>query len=340
MAGKHRPAQQPQQNAGKPLHWRQRRRDALREEIIVRLRSLPGGKRLLKLAQDHGVTIDVVRKRDIDGAKGRFSRRRKGQRVRISDINDPVLMTATLWHELRHVQQHILRGDLQGGTTRLIDTRMQHTLSLMHEADAFTVQFLMALREADRGNPDYLEKLQKRDSAACVTAAKFLKRKPYHSFRSDAQFARALFTEIMLEGLTGYNAKYFKNYRDTLKSLETVVAYRGFLKRHRAAPDFNVASAPLAKSYGRKLTGESSIMHVARAFLAAQPENVYSALEKIERMAQDAPALTEQQYQQGRQDIVELSGKLSRAFKKAALPPRQDVGQRLRHVALKGLKLT
>lgn len=300
-------------------------------EILKRVEELPGGKDMLALAQSQGVVISVVAPRNIDKAKGRFSRGSDGKRVRVSNNGDPALMTTTLWHELRHVQQHVERGDMAGKTTRLYDTRMQHTIALMHEADAFTMQALMALRQKKAGNPEYLEHLLTRRSLPAQVTNRFIKE---HDFAEmdEAQYMRALFTEVMLAGMAGYNRKYFAGYGASFEKAADLKAFRKMLDKTSAPPDFDARSS-LTNVYGEKYMSATSIRAVAESFIHAQPQEVYDTLKLIEETTAKAKTLTEQEFKQARDEILKQTKSLSVAFNTAAAKLKPEVVKLLREAA-------
>lgn len=314
------------------VQWRKGRHADRRAEIINRVAELPGGAKLLKMAKEHGVKIYVVAPRRIDKAKGRFSRGGGKKIIRVANNGDVDLMTTTLWHELRHAEQHIERGDMDGNTTRLHDTRAQHTLSLMHEADAFTMQALLALRQKKAGNPAYFDKLVARPGAASAVINQFTRANPFDKAEDEAQYARRLFTEIMLRGLTGYNSKYFEGYNETFKKLENVESYRNLLSKRRAAPDFG-GSEELTDVYGGKFMSSTSVRAISSAFLHAQPKAAYDALKLIEETAEKAETLSGPEYRQVRKEILKRTKKLSAAFNKAALKFPSEPYKQLREEA-------
>jgi len=314
------------------VQWRKGRHVEHRAEIINRVAEIPGGKALLKMAKEHGVRIFVVAPRRIDKAKGRFSRGSGRKTIRVANNGDVDLMTTTLWHELRHAEQHVERGDMDGNTTRLKDTRAQHMLSLMHEADAFTMQALFALRQKKAGNPAYFDKLVQRPGAANIVIAQFTKENPYEKAADEAQYARQLFTEIMLRGLTGYNSKYFDGYNESFKTMDSLESYRNVLAKKNSAPDFGDAEG-LTAVYGEKYMATVSIRAIASSFLHSQPKAAHDTLKLIEETAERAQSLTEQEFQQARKQILKSTKSLSKAFNKAALKFPAEPRKLLREAA-------
>lgn len=298
------------------------------EKILSRVGESEQGKALLALAKENAVDISVVAPRAIDGARGRFSRSAKTRRVRIASIGDIDLMTTTLWHELRHVEQHVIRGDMAGGTTRLRDTRRQHIYAMMHEADAFTTQFMTAYKHHRAGQPQYLEKMLARPGSASAIARKILKDDKTGDV---AQLSRRLFTAIMLDGLSGYQSKYFANYRDSLKAAKTLGDYKKLVAK-KAAPAFP-DDARLSALYGGEYMSGTSMESVAAAFLRAQPKEAHDTLKAIETLAEKSAMLDEKDYKQARAQIMKQAKSLSKAFKKAALKPAPEARKSLRAAA-------
>lgn len=298
------------------------------EKILARVGESERGKSLLAMAKENAVDISVVAPRAINGARGRFSRSAKTRRVRIASIGDIDLMTTTLWHELRHVEQHVIRGDMTGGTTRLRDTRRQHVYALMHEADAFTTQFMTAYLHDRAGQPQYLEKMLARPGAASVIARAILKG---NTTGDTAQLSRRLFTAIMLDGLSGYQSKYFANYRNSLKAAATLDDYKKVVAK-KTAPGFP-DDARLSALYGGEYMSGTSLESVAAAFLRAQPKEAHDTLKAIETLAEKAQTIDEKEYKQQRAHIMKQAKTLSKAFKKAALKPVPEARKSLRSAA-------
>lgn len=302
--------------------WVQRRFGtftAQRSALLAELREVPGGEEALKEARQNKVKIRVVSPRRIDGVKGRFSPRKRGALLRISSCGDVPRMTSTLWHELRHLCQHLARGDLKGGSTRLLDTRVQHMTSLMMEADAYTSQTMMCLQQKRAGKPEYLEAFLKRDSAACQYIGAFLDQNPPEGFKDDAQFARALFSGVVKDGLARYQCKYFDGYRRAFKKAATAEALRKMVAKKRVR-EF-IPSASLLQLYGRRADGVSPIRPLAQTLYDAQPKDVRDTLALIEETVAKAAMLPAEDFAAARSDILARTKALSKTFKTAASTP-------------------
>lgn len=286
-----------------------------KQAIVARLKELPGGEAMLLTAKKHDVKISVVSLRRNTGSKGKFTRVRGQARIRVSNTGNDARMATTLWHELRHMQQHIERGDLGGGTTRMKDTRAQHMISLMIEADAYTSQMLMGLREKKRGNPEYFNALMERDSAVFVTIRNFLKETPYEAVTDETVFARSLFTEIMLTGLPTYHAKYFDAYAKAFEISASVEDLRRLMAPKKVPPDFT-PSKDLHEIYGRK---SPPLRPLAAAFLRAQDSDVVKTITLVDKTIENADAINEAEFQQAKVEIVSSSKRLAKAFRKNAV---------------------
>ncbi len=290
--------------------------------MVARLEEIEGGKEALKAAQQAKAQISVVSKRRIDGVRGRFSRGTARPRVRVSASGDMAQMTATLWHELRHLRQHLERGDLKGGVSRLHGTRKQHMISLMIEADAFTAQTLMCLREKKAGHPEYLDKFLATGKGAAEAARTLLAHRPYESFPDDGTFARALFGDIMKTNMPGYQAKYFRSYHRIFNKAATLAQLRQMAGITREAPDFP-ASSTLMDLYGRKGGDIASVPQLAKAYYRAQEPDVRDALTLIEETVRQADKMTEDEFAAARTDILKRTEKLSNQFRSASQSHRR-----------------
>lgn len=302
-----------------------------KQNIIARLKELPGGEAMLLTAKRNNVKISVVSLRRNKGSKGKFTRVNGQARVRVSNTGSDARMATTLWHELRHMQQHIERGDLAGGTTRIKDTRAQHMISLMIEADAYTSQMLMSLREKKSGNPEYFNALMERDSAAFSVIRGFLKKTPYESVADETVFARALFTELMLTGLPAYHAKYFDAYAKTFEKAGSAEDLRRMMDAKKTPPDFTPSKA-LHDIYGEN---PPELRKLAAAFMRAQAGDVRKTITLVDKTVSNAATIDEADFQQARAEIISSSKKLVKAFSKNAAPCLPQKQEKLRKMALK-----
>jgi hypothetical protein len=313
--------------------WVQRRFGSFAEQratLETELKAVPGGEEALNDARKNHVKIRVVSPRRIGGVKGKFSPRKGRPLLRISSSGDIPRMTSTLWHELRHLTQHLARGDLKGGSSRLLDTRVQHMTSLMMEADAYVSQTVMCLQQDKAGYPEYLEAFLRRDSAACKYIKSFLDQNPYDGFKDDAHFARALFPGLVNDGLARYQRKFFDGYQSAFKRAASAEALQKMIAKKHAA-NFTL-SAALLQLYGQHADGVTSIRPLAQVFYDAQPKDVRDTLALVEDTVAKAPTLSAEDFAAARTDILARTKNLSKHFKKikaptaAPLPVRRHPG--------------
>lgn len=302
-----------------------------RQAIIARLKELPGGQAMLLSAKKHDVKISVVSLRRNKGSKGKFTRSSRGARIRVSNTGSDARMATTLWHELRHMQQHIERGDMAGGTTRVMDTRVQHMISLMIEADAYTAQMLMGLRQKKSGNPEYFDALMERQSPAFDAIKKFLKQTPHESVQDETVFARGLFTELMLTGLPSYHAKYLDAYARTFESAKNADEFRKKMTGRKAPPDFR-PSAALHDIYG---SSPPDLRRLAFSFFVAQDKDLRILIGRVDDATKNAASINEAEFRQLKMEIVGESKRLARAFRKNAQGGSPKVRETLRKAARK-----
>lgn len=319
------------------VQWRRGSHIEHCKALLKEVQALPGGKQLLAEAKRHKVKIAVVRPRRIKGSSGRFSRAKGKPRVYVANNGDRARMATTLWHELRHVKQHIDRGDIQtGGVSRLFGTRRQHVISLMIEADAFTAQTMLALEQKEMGNPSYFDAFMSRESRAVIAIASFLKQTPYEKVADKNAFARMLFTEIMLDGLGGYNSKYMDSYYKIFKDRKKLEDFKKSLGKKKLAPEFN-ASAALTGMYGKEFAAENPVSKLATVFMRAQAPGVRATLGLIERTVQNADSLTQEEYAKARAEIMRRTRKFKKAFEKSTVRHDAERHKSLR-VAARGQK--
>lgn len=315
------------------VQWKHGTHRAARTEIMARVAAMPGGDELLKSAKKHGVKIYVVRPARIDDVQGRFSRGRSGAVIRVANRGDIARMTTTLWHELRHMQQHIDRGDMKSAAGKLINAQDEHVIGMMIEADAFTAQTLMALCEARNGNPEYIDAMMAKGGGARGCIGKFLKTSPPESFPDERHFARALFTEIMQNGLPRYSAKYFERHNKIFNAASSSAKFREIVAQSHAGSAFN-PSEKLSGTYFAANDDVPAVKDLARLFLEKQPAEAQATLALIEDTVKKAPVLKEEEFQQARDAILEGTQSLTDSFNKIAgyKKPRPTLFTRLRNV--------
>ncbi len=299
------------------VQWKHGTHGAARAEIMARVRAMPGGDDLLKSAKKHGVKIFVVRPGRIDDVQGRFSRGSAGATIRVANRGDIARMTTTLWHELRHMQQHIDRGDMKSSTVKLHNAQDEHVIGMMIEADAFTAQTLMALREARSGNPEYIDAMLSKGGGARGCIGKFIKNSPPESFPDEQRFARALFTEIMQNGLPRYSAKYFERHNKIFNAASSVGKFRDIVAQAVTGVPF-VPSEKLNNIYYAANDSVPAVKDVARLFLEKQPEEARVTLALIEDTVTKAAVLKEEEFQRARDMILARTQRLTDNFNKEA----------------------
>lgn len=299
------------------VQWKHGTHRGARADIMARVAAMPGGDDLLKSAKKHGVKIYVVRPGRIDDVQGRFSRGPAGAAIRIANRGDIARMTTTLWHELRHMQQHIDRGDMKSAAGKLLNAQDEHVIGMMIEADAFTAQTLMALREAKNGNPEYIDAMMAKGGGARGCIKKFLKASPPESFPDEQHFARALFTEIMQNGLPRYSAKYFERHNKIFNAASSAAQFRDIVAKAGAPFQFK-PTEKLSGTYFAANDPVPAVTDLARLFLEKQPEEARTTLALIEDTVTKAAVLKEEEFQQARDAILERTQSLTESFNKKA----------------------
>jgi hypothetical protein len=287
--------------------WRQKRlgqHEDRRAEIIARVKAMEGGSALLQAAEEAGVSIHVVPKENV-GAEGVLDRDSKGNPVvGVANTGNPVGMAVTLWHELRHVLQNIDMPDLGVPYGRARDAGANHTFALMLEADAFTAEAVMAFQEKKKGNPEYYNHILKASGVGPYTSRRrFLLENPPESFRDEQQFARALFTEMMVEGLTAYSAKFFLSHGRVFNNSEDTAAFRDKIKD---TPDiYAVTPTRMSQMYGQGFLPSTSMRALLTGFAEALPLQEQAALNLIEKTAANAASLTQQEFRRAREEVLQ-----------------------------------
>lgn len=315
------------------VQWRRGEHVELCKALLKEIEGLPGGKALLKSAARSKVKISVVRPRQIKNSAGRFSRAKGKPNVYIANTGDRSRMATTLWHELRHVQQHIDRGDIRtGGVSRLFDTRRQHVISLMIEADAFTAQAMVALTQKEKGNPEYFNAFMSRDTNAVVAIKRFLQENPFEKAIDKKEFARALFTDIMLDGLDGYSGKYMEAYYKIFKEKKTLEDFRKAIGKKKVPPEFHVSTA-LTDMYGQDYAAGTSVKALSTAFMRAQQPDVRGTLGLVEKTVQNVNSMTPGEYAKARREIMKRTKSLKKAFNKKAVKQPPETREALKRAA-------
>lgn len=276
--------------------------DKRREEMFARIRTFPGGEDLLKKAAESGCEILVLPRSEMSG-EGSFNARTTPPCIHIKNTGNTAGMAMALWHELRHFQQNAANGP-RGYTHhgQLKDARTAHMMNVMIEADAFTAETLMALQQKKAGNPEYFNAMFDRPSnGSHRDIMRFMRDNSYEDFKDDATFARALFTHMTSSGLLNYRASYFLHLGASVYAAENVEDFR---QRIKDGPRGGTRGSPeLSALYGPGYSAVS-VRALATAFFHVQPEDERQALELVEKTVRRAPTLTEEQFQEAKQDIL------------------------------------
>ena len=314
------------------VQWKHGTHRAARAEIMARVATMPGGDDLLKSAKKHGVKIYVVRPGRIDDVQGRFSRGPAGAVIRVANRGDIARMTTTLWHELRHMQQHIDRGDMKSAAGKLHNAQDEHVIGMMIEADAFTAQTLMALREAKNGSPEYIDAMLAKGGGARGCIGKFLKQSPPESFPDEQHFARALFTEIMENGLPRYSAKYFERHNKIFNKASSISQFRDIVAQTGKGSPF-IPTEKLSGAYFAANDSVPAVGDLARLFFEKQPEEARITLALIEDTVTKVAVLKEVEFQTARDAILARTESLTESFNKKAgyKKPKPTFFMRLRN---------
>lgn len=290
------------------------RHDVRKAEMLERLNDLPGGDALKETVARNAIPVDVQSKRKLKNAFGVVAKAPGLPTVNVEILNtgDPVAMARTTYHEFRHVLQMEDMGSIEtGGGRRIKDVRTAHMLSMMMEADAYTSEVLAACKAAKSGHPEYLDDLfTNRDGGPNAQHAKaFLQKQPFDSFKDDAGFARALFTDFMLNGLDNYSTTYFGNYRMQFLLSPTLADF----KQHLAdTPDAATVtpSKQLTEIYKQEFMDGVSVRAIAHAFRRNLPQEEQELLRIIDTTVANADKYTEDQYQRKRDDILTRAGSI------------------------------
>jgi hypothetical protein len=212
-------------------------------------------------------------------------------------------MAIALWHELRHMKQDAANAGGMAVGGQLKDARTGHLMGMIAEADAFTAETLMALQQKKAGHQEYFEVTEKsRDYGVRKYIQGFLRRRPYESFRDDETFARALFTELMTEGLVSYRASYFARLGRHFAASATVEDFRKSVEQSETGG--TKGGPELTKMYGKAYSSVSP-RALMSAFWCVQPPEERDTLDLVETAVRLAPAMTESAFQQVKSDILE-----------------------------------
>lgn len=281
-------------------------------EVQAHLEQMPGGAALLAENNRIGAPIRVEHMRNLRGDFGYVSKKPEDGVVSttLANTGNPVAMARTAYHELRHVLQLESLGLAEtGGGRRLREVRTGFMISKMMEADAFTAEALAALQAGRAGKKEFIEELlESRDNQGPNIAhvRAFLKKRPFDSFENDAQFARALFTDLMLNSLDNYAVTFFGNYRMQFIFANTLEQFRE--AADKAAPITNMTPANiLSDIYGPDFMSGTSLAAVTAMFRAALPEEERRALRLIDSALEKRHTFTEEEYRARRREILDTT---------------------------------
>ena len=285
--------------------------DMRREQMLERLGTLPGGDALLARAERIGAPIRVKSHRKMNGSFGVAAKdsRDKVVGATVSNTGDPIAMARTAYHELRHVVQIDDMGLAEtGGGRKLRDVRTGHMISMMMEADAFTAEALAALKAARNGQPEYVAELfSDADQGPNIKHVRqFLKARPFDSFDSDEKFARALFTDLMLNSLDNYGVGYFGNYREQFIYCSTLDRFKEFVDAQATMKNVT-PSETLSSIYGTDFINGAAFAAITTVFRASLPKDERDMLKLMESTVDKRHSFTEEQYQQRRREIIDKS---------------------------------
>jgi hypothetical protein len=276
--------------------------DTQKADMLARVATFPGGQALLQKAADRGVRIVVGAKKEI-GSDGYYNSAKEPPEIGIANTGNPAGMAAALWHELRHMRQHEANPAGLCVPGSLKDPRTAHIMSMMMEADAFTAETLMALQQRKAGNAEYHHAMfANPDYGVRLHIKGFLRERPYESFRDDAAFSRALFTNLMVDGLLSYRASYFSHLGYQFAASNNLEEFR---KRIGGAEKGGTGASPeLTALYGPGFMSVSP-QALMGAFYAAQPADEKHTLHLAQTTINRADSLTEEQFQKARTEILQ-----------------------------------
>ncbi|MDE1151523.1 MAG: hypothetical protein PW788_03205 [Micavibrio sp.] len=282
--------------------------ESRREEILQRMDDLPGGDVLKKLLLDEDISLEVQSPRQLRNCFGQVSKAPGNDRVsaQIANNGDGVGMARTAYHELRHVLQIADMGQLdEGAGRRLKNVRTGHMISLMMEADAYTAEIVSAIKADKNGKPEYLrDVLNKRDNGPNVDHAKrFLRMNPFDSFKDEGAFARALFTDLMMNSLDNYSTNYFGSYRMQFLVCPTLQEFKDHLDKSGPMKDFT-PSEKLGAIYGADFAGGVSVRALTAMFRTQMPQEEQNVLRLIDSTVKKADTMTDAEYEKLRDDIL------------------------------------
>lgn len=282
-----------------------------RAETLARFAAVAGGRELLDRARRNGVEIIFGKRRGHADGYVDFDDEKKKTYVFIADNGKPADMVMTLCHELRHVCQIIEEKRLHQPIHAFgRDLALRHFYMKMHEADAFTSEIMMALREKKAGHPEYYEAFLKKSrahSSVHAQAGAYLRRHRPESFDSEEQLARGLFTHIMLNGLTPYGPARLSLYAGMLKGVENAAQLQAVLDKTPALPPLAQGmpySEAMAALYGRDFMSGTSLRALAAAFRKGEVPQERRILLSMDRLIGKAAGMDDRSFAAARDRLV------------------------------------
>lgn len=280
-----------------------------RRQIIEEISHLPEGREALRRAEERNIPLRVVA--GLDGSEGIFGRWRDGDDVSVFVRNNgsPARMAHVLAHELRHMQQFDAMGLAGDPASALspVDIRAQLVQAMMLEADAFTAEAMFALKLDVAGRGDSLKSILSEKHEPMMTIASFIGKHPFGERTDEASYRRALFTDIMLHGISHYAASFFAQMLhcfhqasaadDLLRPPPAQGADREFAKGF-------TLPAEIARDYGASFMQGVSLRALSTAFIQTLPQDERKTLRMIEETARNAATMTSRAFCRNRDEIV------------------------------------
>ncbi|MBI1214915.1 MAG: hypothetical protein GC185_03735 [Alphaproteobacteria bacterium] len=268
-------------------------KETRRIEILQRLSAMPEGKELLEVAAENDIGLRITGWNPLSGIAGYVGRDEGAAESHVGVMNDGKVpaMVMTLFHELRHVAQQADNGTLKDAE---YDTLMPGTKGyiemLLTEADAFTAEILQAKRLEKRGQPEYFSALRQRGGGVMREAEKFLRRQPYEIFHDDAEFSRALFTHLMLDGLNSYAGLYLHQIEKDFRQAHTLEEFKKLAKEITAPPPYESMGEILGAQYGKDYAAGVSMTGIATVFMHTRPDAEQRLMRDIDKVVKQAVA--------------------------------------------------
>ncbi len=212
-------------------------------------------------------------------------------------------LTLSLAHELRHANQ-LRVMEQNGGIPRpdtVRDVRTAANMTRLMEADAFTYQGVIAVKLAQAGHPEFLEKAV---TGEFKGVRDFLKINPPESFKNDQALARGIFGHMLTERLDPYNSAFFsQSLGNDLMSGN----HHDHVGPHQPAkmPYEALGKSEIARLYGVEQIGGVSPRALEVGLLQSMDPYDRKTIRMTERLTRETGALTRQEYETKTQEIQE-----------------------------------